>query len=130
MFHYSSSFLKASNIGSKKPATIPAAKPLLYKFIPPCKNPTFKTTEECTKAAKTPYIQPNSPAIGAKAVPNSAANCIAGSLIPQILVRDPKATPKNIGKIVFGVLPKAEKPTIVYIPPMVGPFKSPPIINI
>ena len=67
-------FTNASSIGNKKPATSPPAKPLLYKFTPPCIIPTFVAKRKCNIPAINPILEPYTPAIGAKVVENKTCN--------------------------------------------------------
>ena len=59
--------------GTRKIATIPPAKPLLYRFMPPYTIPTFSATEECRYPARIPAAAPNVPATGASVVESSSA---------------------------------------------------------
>ncbi len=112
--------------GTMKIATIPPANPLLYKFMPPYTIPTFKATEECRNPARSPMRTPNSPAIGASVVENKSASIGDGELMVQRFVKLAKRTPNMIGAMFRICFPVAENPTIVKIPPIVGPFNSPP----
>ena len=109
-----------------KIATIPPANPLLYKFMPPYTIPTFRATEECRNPARSPMRTPNSPAIGASVVENKSASIGDGELMVQRFVKLAKRTPNMIGAMFRICFPVAENPTIVKIPPIVGPFNSPP----
>ena len=112
--------------GTMKIATIPPANTLLYKFMPPYTIPTFKATEECRNPARSPMRTPNSPAIGASVVENKSASIGDGELMVQRFVKLAKRTPNMIGAMFRICFPVAENPTIVKIPPIVGPFNSPP----
>ena len=112
--------------GARIDATIPAAKPLLYRFSPPCTEPTLRAAEEWMKPATTPQCHPKRPAIGARLVPNKAASRIDGSAAPQGFASDPRNTPAMIGTKLTGCLPNAAKPTIDSRAPITGPFSSPP----
>src|SRR5271169_840807 len=99
-------------IGTRTAATMPAAKPLLYKLRPACRYPTLNAADECTNPATTPQYQPNRPAIGASVVPKSAASTRDGSDAFHGLAMDPTNTPSIIGTMFFGCLPNAENPMI------------------
>ena len=88
--------------------------------------PTFIATDAWRNPASRPAITPNSPATGASVVENSSASMADGLLISQAWVRLARHTPVIIGKMFLRCFPVALKPTIVNIPPIVGPFKSLP----
>ena len=57
------------------------------------------------------------------------ANIGDGSLIFHRLVSPARYTPAMMGNILRMCFPVELNPTIVKIPPIVGPFKSPPAIS-
>ena len=87
--------------------------------------PTLRATDECKNPAIRPANTPNSPAIGAKVVDNKSVSIGAGSFIYHCFINADIHTPTITGSIFLICLPAGEKPTIVKIDPMVGPFKSP-----
>ena len=76
--------------GTSTEATMPAAKPLLYKLSPACTGPTLSAADEWMKPATIPHCQPKRPAIGASVVPKSAASRIDGSSAFHGLASDPR----------------------------------------
>ena len=63
---------------------------------------------------------------GASVVENKSASIGDGELMVQRFVKLAKRTPNMIGAMFRICFPVAENPTIVKIPPIVGPFNSPP----
>ena len=59
-------------------------------------------------------------------VENKSARIGDGALMVQCFVKLARRTPNMIGAMFRICFPVAEKPMIVKIPPIVGPFNSPP----
>ena len=58
---------------------------------------------------------------------NRIASWVELSSRDQRMTTLPRITPAITGVMLRACLPKAEKPMIVRMPPMVGPFRSPPV---
>ena len=65
-------------------------------------------------------------ATGASVVDRSSASMADGSVISQVLAQLATQTPSITGKILRRCFPVALNPTMVMMPPRVGPFRSPP----
>lgn len=72
--------------------------------------------------AKIPLKKPNSPAIGARVVPNKAAKRLDVDRGLTVFKIEARNTPIKIGIVFLGCLPNAEKPVTVKIPPIIGTY--------
>ena len=86
-------------------ATSPPEKPLLYRFIPSSGSPAWSTTEEWISPASIPKGQPNTPAKGARVVPNRPASCKPLLFSSTWLSRLPASTPAMTGTMLKACLP-------------------------